>query len=149
MKVKIRTDFITNSSSSNFLIAFKSLPLIDDDTIKKYPFLNAYAELIEETLLNTDSSWDYERESKIFSSLKEYEEDILDKYSWGEYNTIKKLCEHKDWINESYSSVKKYMKMNYKILDKNISLHDITTNNLIKRLAENNPDFVIIFHDSD
>ena len=37
--MKIREDFVTNSSSSSYVIAYKASPNFDEETIQRYPIL--------------------------------------------------------------------------------------------------------------
>lgn len=49
--MKIRTSFVTNSSSSSYVIAYRSLPDFDEETLTKYPFLKTYGQLVEKDFM--------------------------------------------------------------------------------------------------
>jgi len=45
--MKIRSDFVTNSSSSSYLLAYKEEDF-DEETLKKYPVLNFHKEVLRQ-----------------------------------------------------------------------------------------------------
>lgn len=49
--MKIREDFVTNSSSSSYVIAYKASPNFDEETIQRYPILKGFTTVLESVLL--------------------------------------------------------------------------------------------------
>ena len=146
--MKIRTDYITNSSSSLFVIAFKSLPAIDEETLAKYPFLKIYKNLVEKVLLEEGCYEDTEA-GQVFSTQEEFDRYYIEEYGWGEYDTIDKIRKQRDYYENNYSKPIEYINNGYSILVKDVSYHDENTRAIIEGLAEDNKNFVVILAEND
>ena len=85
--MKIRTDFVTNSSSSSFVISYKDIGDIDEEILKKYPVLK-HCEKIINNVLSSSGRYDETNSGFKIASKKE-----LDKY-------LKDFC----WSGETVTS---------------------------------------------
>ena len=143
--MKIRNDYVTNSSSSSYVIAYKSLPEIDEETLKKYPFLRNYGKLIE-TVLFTEG--DNDTTSGIVSRTKEeYDENFISEYGWRDNATVERILKDDDYLIDMYNKAIEYLEKGFNILDKRVDYNDTYCQNMIRELAEDKDNFVILEDD--
>jgi len=140
--MKIRKDFVTNSSSTSYIVAFKDMPSIDEEAMKKYPFLESYQKIIKEAIF--DNSGSYETSTAlVFENLKDFEEYLLNVYGCG-YKTIESLCKEDEYVEDIYNQCVRKLGDGYKILTKNIGYGDYREE-LFSKLESD--DFIIITGD--
>ena len=143
--MKVRQDFVTNSSSSSFVIAFKD-PKFDEDTLKKYPFLKDFVKSIEEVLLATGYYSGTDR-GTIVKSKESYDEFFLTKYGW--YGKTLEEILKKGYLAKIYNEAIKYLENGFYILYKEINYSDSTYENALRKIAENNENVFVILEDGE
>lgn len=140
--MKIRSDYVTNSSSSSYVIAYKTLPEIDEETLAKYPFLKNYGKLVE-TVLFTEG--DNDTMAGVVSRTKEeYDKNFVSEYGWKRDSTVESILEDDDYLTDMYNRAVEYLEKGFNILDKRVDYNDTYCSNMIKELAEDKENFVIL-----
>jgi hypothetical protein len=133
---------VTNSSSSSFVIAYRNLPEFDEDTLTKYPFLKNYGELIEKVLF---TEGDNETDEGIVSRTKEeYDKNFISVYGWKDNQSVEDILEDDDWLTNTYNKSIEYIEKGFNILDKRVDYNDTYCSNMIRELAKDKDNFVIL-----
>lgn len=139
--MKTRNDFVTNSSSSSYVIAYKSFPEFDEETIAKYPFLKNYGNLIEKVLFTEGEET---TAGKVFKTKEEWDKYFIDMYGWRNADTIEKVLEDDKCLADNYNKVIKHLEKGFNILDKRVDHNDSYCSNMLRELAEDKENFVIL-----
>lgn len=134
--MKIRTDYVTNSSSSCYVIAYKDIPSIDEETSKKYPaMVKLWTTMIKEIL----------DDGEKISTIEQYNEWFIERYGWKD-QTIEELLEEEDYYKKNYEKGCNYMNKGYSIIEKSVDYSEETMEYIIKSLHDKE-NFIIISED--
>ena len=143
--MKIRRDFVTNSSSSSYVISYSSIPEFDSETISKYPCVKILEPLIK-ALVECESDYDTDAGEWV-TNIDELNNYLLSEYSWSKCNTIEDLIKDEEISEEYYTTCIKELDSGHSLIFKDIGYSDEALVQMYKMLDQADAGIKILFGD--
>ena len=132
--MKIRNDFVTNSSSSSYIIAFNNDAAHQADKV--------YKRMID-ALIDCEN-YDETRKGRIIVGNEAWDEYFLDYCGYGQDSIEKLLEDEGEYLSNKYNAISEKISRGFAILIKSIDYSDEGLSNFITLLGDNNDDFIIL-----
>lgn len=123
--MKIRNGFVTNSSSSSYIIGFKTG--IENEENKESEIIKNYIDILDAIFPKENTC----------STIEELNNDFLDKYSYKDINTIEKILDDDEYLHDKYNELKKHIENGYYICCFEIKNSDKSYSNLLYKICKN------------
>lgn len=132
--MKVRNDYVTNSSSSSYIIAFNNDAVHQAD--------KAYKRMID-ALIDCEND-DETRRGRIIVGKEAWDEYFLYYYGYGQDSIEKLLEDEGEYLSNKYNAISEKVSQGFAILVKSIDYSDEGLSNFITLLGDNNDDFIIL-----
>jgi len=118
--MKVRSSFVTNSSSSSFILAVKDEGFLNSGTSKLKAF-------VKKVLFGG---------AEIIKTQEELDNFFEENYVWGK--TLKEFLADEDnkWEKENYTEYLNYLQKGYLIVERTIDQNDETMNDLMSNIPD-------------
>lgn len=145
--MKVRNGFVTNSSSSSYIIAYKNLFDIDEETREKYKWMVSLTDALVKLIKN-----DSNRRAFNCDTKEQFDNDFMD-FMRESYDSIEdwfKNCAEwdDDYTPSIYNKAIEYLNNGYSIMLQEVDYDDEILCKLFKSLDDGNS-FIIISSDGE
>lgn len=140
--MKYRSDFVTNSSSSSYIIAYQQTPNYDEETLKKYPALACFNRLVD-IVMTASNNYNGTDEGHKITTEEELNNLFVGRYGWVGH-TLCDILSDDEYLKEQYDKCINAIQRGYIVLFKDISYGDDILVDLIRELGSGNVGVEII-----
>ena len=141
--MKYRKGFVTNSSSSSFVIAYKDISTMFETNKTEFMYLKKINKLLEDKLILVDEdSWYGSYEGIVLSNKTSVKNYFIEHFV-GKEMTLNKYFKQYPSRKNDYDNMINYIEQGYKIIIKEVNNCDIELFDFIKNMSDNK-NFIII-----